>query len=190
MRTKLLATIAVVAAVAAFAATGLAGAAGAAGQMIAITNVSVSADRHVTVDWTGPPNGFEFGAIEIATKPDVGTDGDFFSENLVEYDLLTKGQQHWVGSDPIKQPGTYYVRVTGWWDGYSADDYVNYGSVYSQVVPFTANPICTKALVTPGHWTKKVLRKAHWTTRKGHRVWVKTTYKKVWVQPAYKTECH
>jgi hypothetical protein len=181
-------------AAAALAALGLAvavaRAAPAAGQMITITNVSVSPDRHVTVDWTGPPNGIEFGALEIATKPDIGTDGEFFSENVVVYDLLTKGQQHYVGSDPLEAPGTYYVLVNGWWNGYSPDDYTNYGVVYSQVVPFDAAPICQKVIVKPGHWVKKLVRRGHWVKRKGHRVWVKPVYKKVWVRPVYRDDCH
>jgi hypothetical protein len=181
-------------ATAALAVLGLAvagaGAAPAAGQMITITNVSVSPDRHVTVDWTGPPNGIEFGSLQIATKPDAGTDGNFFSENVVEYDLLTKGQKHWVGTDPLQAAGTYYARVTGWWDGYGPGDYTNYGVVYSQVVPFDAAPICQKVLVTPGHYVKKVVRKAHWVKRNGKRVWVKAVYKKVWVKPVYREDCH
>jgi hypothetical protein len=181
-------------AVAVFSAFGLAvtvaGAAPAAGQMITITNVLVSPDRHVTVDWTGPPNGIEFGALQIATKPDTGTDGDFFSENRVVFDLLTKGQQHYVGSDALRAPGTYYVRVTGWWDGYSPDDYVNYGVVYSQVSAFDAAPICQRVLVTPGHYVKKLVRKGHWVKRNGKRVWVKPVYRKVWVAPVYRNDCH
>lgn len=181
-------------AAAALAALGLsvavAGATSTAGQMITITNVSVSPDRHVTVDWTGPQNGIEFGALQIATKPDQGTDGDFFSENTVVFDLLAKGQQHYVGSEPLEKPGTYYLRVDGWWDGYSPEDYENYGVVYSQVVSFTAAPICVKVLVKPGHWIKKLVRKGRWVKRNGKRIWIKPVYKKVWVKPVYRTDCH
>ena len=162
-----------------------------AGQMITITNVSVSPDRHVTVDWTGPPAaGIEHGVVQIATKPDTGTDGDFFTENRVGYDLLAKGQQHYVSTDALQAPGTYYVRVTGWWNGYSDDDYVNYGTVYSQVVAVDAPAICAQALVTPGHYVKKVVRKGRWVVRNGVRAWIKPVYKKAWVKPVYRHNCH
>jgi hypothetical protein len=171
-------------------------AASGAGQMIDITAATVGPDRHVTVDWTGPPNGIEFGALEVATKPDRGTDAHFFEENVVVFDLLDRGQQHYVSSEALQGPGTYYVAVRGWWDGYGPDDYENYGVVYSQVVTMTAEPICVTVVVTPGHWTKKLVRKGHWMqklVRKGHwikrngkRAWVKPVYKKVWVKPVYK----
>ena len=174
-------------AVLATAATG----ATAAGQMINITSVSVSPDRHVTVDWTGPPaNGIEWGSVEIATKPDAGTDGRFFRENVILNDSLTDHQQHWVGSEALTAPGTYYVRVSGWWDGYSSSDYENYGTVYSQVVPFTVNPTCTQVVVSAGHYVKKLVRKGHSVKRNGNSVWVKPVYKKVWIAPVYKQECH
>jgi len=162
-----------------------------AGQMITITNVSVSPDRHVTVDWTGPPAaGIEHGALQIATKPDTGTDGDFFTENRITYDLLDKGQQHYVSTDALPAPGTYYVRVTGWWNGYSDDDYVNYGSVSSQVASVDAPAICAQVLVTPGHYVKKVVRKGRWVVHNGARTWNKPVYKKVWVDSVYRQNCH
>lgn len=43
-----------------------------------------------------------------------GSDGNFFSENRVQYDVFFhKGRTNWLDSEPIK-PGTYYVRVDGW----------------------------------------------------------------------------
>ena len=104
-------------AAAALAALGLsvavAGATPTAGQMITITNVSASADRHVTADWTWSAERHRVRRAPNRHKPDQGTDGDFFSENRVVFDLLAKGQQHYVGSEPLEKPGTHYLRVEG-----------------------------------------------------------------------------
>ncbi len=42
---------------------------------------------------------------------------------------------------------------------YSSSDYENYGTVYSQVVPFTVNPTCTQVVVKAGHYVKKLVRR-------------------------------
>lgn len=138
------------------------GAATASGP-ITITAASVP-NRHVSITWVGPP--IEFGAVQIATRPETGTDGDFFSENRVEYAILAAGQSAWLSSDPIG-PGTYYVRVDGWDNHCTFYDY-GYGitgwlgcDVYSNIVQFTVNPICVKKLVRKGYWTKRNGRRIH-----------------------------
>ncbi len=51
-------------------------------------------------------------------------------------------------------------------------------------------PICQQVVVKAGHYVKKLVRRAHWEKRNGHRVWVKAKYAKVWVKPVYQTACH
>jgi hypothetical protein len=61
-------------------------------------------------------------------------------------------------------------------------------------------------VVTPAHYTKKLVKRGHWLRRNGHyvrrhghRVWVRAKYewilhpaltKQVWVLPVYSTQCH
>src|SRR3954470_6385741 len=77
-------------------------------QTASITSVSQTS-RHPVVDWTLPA-GVEADAIEIASKPDVGTDGQFFTENVKVFDLLDTTQTHYVGTDQLDY-GTYYVHI-------------------------------------------------------------------------------
>jgi len=126
------------------------------------------------VTWTGPY--VEFGAVQIATRPETGSDGNFFSENRVGYSaFFDKGRTNWLESEPIK-PGTYYVRVDGWDPQCTFYDY-GYGitgwegcDTYSNVVQFTVSPVCRKVLVRRGYWTKRA---------NSSRVWHKPIYKKV-----------
>jgi hypothetical protein len=154
------------------AASLVAAASASASGPLTITSVS-TANRHVSITWAGPY--LEFGAVQIATRPDTGSDGNFFSENRVQYDVfLDKGRTNWLGSDPIG-PGTYYVRADGWDPQCTFYDY-GFGitgweacDTFSNIVQFTVNPICKKKLVHRGYWTK----------RSGKRVWHKPTYKTV-----------
>lgn len=68
--------------------------------------------RHPTARWTLPPN-VEAWAIEVAKRPDTGSDGSFFSENRIVFDLTQKADTEWLDSDRLK-PGTYFVHVQGW----------------------------------------------------------------------------
>lgn len=65
--------------------------------------------RHPHVTWALAP-GTEARVIEISTSPDVASSGDFFSENVVEFDTLLPAQTSWLDEDQLK-PGTYYVHV-------------------------------------------------------------------------------
>lgn len=69
--------------------------------------------QHPTAQWTLPP-GVQPQVIEIATQPTVGTDGSFFSENRVLFDLLDDGQTVYTSSDTRLKTGiTYYVHING-----------------------------------------------------------------------------
>jgi len=67
--------------------------------------------RHPVVVFSAPKS--DHVVIEMATKPDRGTDGSFFSENQVEFDLMTDSEiaaGRWLSESQIN-PGTYYVLV-------------------------------------------------------------------------------
>jgi hypothetical protein len=68
--------------------------------------------RHPTARWTLPTN-VEAWSVEVATRPDVGSDGRFFEENLVTSDSVRTTDTEWLDSERLK-PGTYYVHVRGW----------------------------------------------------------------------------
>lgn len=68
---------------------------------------------HPTAQWSLPP-GVEAAVIEIATSPAQGTDGNFFSENVVDFDLLEDTQTFFTSSSTRLKTGvTYYVHVSG-----------------------------------------------------------------------------
>jgi hypothetical protein len=68
--------------------------------------------RHPTARWTLPAN-VEAWTVEVATRPVIGSDGRFFSENLVTSDSVRTTDTEWLDSDRLK-PGTYYVHVRGY----------------------------------------------------------------------------
>jgi hypothetical protein len=70
-----------------------------------------STERHPSATWTLPP-GVTSDVIEIATKSDTGSDGSFFTENVVVFDPLQPTQTSWLGSDQLRA-GTYHVHVKG-----------------------------------------------------------------------------
>jgi len=67
--------------------------------------------RHPSAAWT-LPTGVTSDVIEIATKPDGGSDGSFFTENVVVFDPLQPTQTSWLSSKQLR-PRTYYVHVKG-----------------------------------------------------------------------------
>lgn len=70
-------------------------------------------EQHPTASWTLPA-GVEAQVIEIATSPTQGTDGSFFTENTVLFDLLEDGQTFYTSSDKrLKTGATYYVHMSG-----------------------------------------------------------------------------
>ena len=77
----------------------------------ALSSVTVSADRHPSAAFSAPAAGLL--AVYFASKPDRGSDGSFFEENIVTEDLLTIDEIQagsWTGSDRL-DPGTYYAMV-------------------------------------------------------------------------------
>jgi hypothetical protein len=75
-----------------------------------LTSVS-HVQRHPQAIWTLPP-GVVPQIAEVATSPSTGTDGYFFRENVVAFDLLERGQTNWVDSSQL-DPGIYYVHIAG-----------------------------------------------------------------------------
>lgn len=153
---------------------------------ITITHAGV-AQGHLTAAWQGPfPASGEAlivlpedPFIEIATRPETGSDGDFFSENVVTVDLLPNGARTWLDSDPLSPPtaaGTFqgYVRVHAWDSWLTWNSYFGAwegGEAFSPVTPFTLTAVAHRAVVRKGHY---VYRRIH---GKRHRVWVKPVYK-------------
>jgi hypothetical protein len=148
---------------------------------ITITSARVQPDQHLAVTWSGPSNGIEFGSIQLATRPETGTDGDFYSENRIGFHVLAKGQQSWIDTEPLpvtKKAGsvTLYVRLSGWDDFCEFHDY-GYGItqwlgcvVWSPVAPLTIQSVCRRVLVKKGRYVKR-----------GNR--------RVRIKPVYKTVC-
>ena len=98
-----------------------------AGQAVAAAPVTITSTshvaRHVKVTFTMPAN-WTPNVISIAKKPDVGSDGSFFTENIVDAGILSKGQTEFLSSNQLDY-GTYYIRIqtyqddfmeTGWSD--------------------------------------------------------------------------
>jgi hypothetical protein len=129
--------------------------------------------RHVSVRWTGPY--LKLGYVQIATRPDTGTDGWFLPENRIRYDYwLDPGRTNWIDKEAIK-PGTYYLRVDGWDDECTLFDYGN-GTTgwlgcdsFSDIVRFTVKPICKRRLA----------RRGYYVCRNGRRIWHKPLYRNV-----------
>jgi hypothetical protein len=141
-----------------------------------VTSINVSPDRHASVTWSGPY--LDFGVVQIATQPSIGSDGDFFHENVITFDLLGAGQASWTGSEQIEHPGTYYLRVRGWdpqyqWIdfGYGFADWYG-GETYSGTYNFTVQPICNRVVARRGYYTKR------------------PHHKRVWHKPTFKTVCY
>src|SRR3990167_8247675 len=68
-------------------------------------------DRHPWAEWT-LPLGVEATVVEVATAPDIGTDGYFFEEKRVAFEILESNQIRWLSGYQL-DPGTYYVHVSG-----------------------------------------------------------------------------
>jgi hypothetical protein len=141
-----------------------------------VTSINVSPDRHVTVTWSGPY--LDFGVVQIATQPSIGSDGDFFHENWLRFDLLGAGQASWTDSEQIEHAGTYYLRVRGWDPQVEFRDY-GYGitawlggETYSGTYNFTVQPICNRIVARRGYYTKR------------------PHHKRVWHKPTFKTVCY
>jgi hypothetical protein len=177
---------------------------------------TVNADRSVSVSWNVPA-GESQGAFIINTTSLTDATGelpfDAAGDPTVEFDLLNAG---WTSYKTlpldmtITQPTTVYAQVQ--LDDPFGDGSCSQGSFFadcdSQVIALTIQPLCTQTVKTTGHYAKKLVKRAHWLLHHRKRVkwsqryqrpqyvkrhgyvWVKATYKRVWVPPVYSTECH
>jgi hypothetical protein len=68
--------------------------------------------RHPNATWALAP-GSESAVVEVATSPEAGSDGYFFTENVEAFDVLQADQTTWLYSSPLK-PGTHYVHVASY----------------------------------------------------------------------------
>jgi hypothetical protein len=110
--------------------------------------------RHPAARWTLPPN-VEAWSVQVATRPDRGSDGQFFSENVVVFDLVRATDTEWLDADRLKA-GTYYVHVRGYDNTCLTPPYEGEcGLVWSNVLSFR---IVNRA---------PTLRALRWSTR-GH----------------------
>ena len=84
---------------------------------------SAVTSSHPLFTWQLPLNE-EARAIQIATKPDMSTDGYFFTENRVDFDTLDDPQTSWSSDRPMTA-GHYWWSVRTWYDngGFGPDDY-------------------------------------------------------------------
>jgi hypothetical protein len=106
--------------------------AGSANAVPPVINSVGHQDRHPRATLSAPRASDV--TIYIASKPDQGTDGRFFSENVEQIDLLTDSEIQtglWL-SDQQLDPGTYYVMINA-----SPD----FGSCYSFATG-TYDPAC------------------------------------------------
>ena len=70
-----------------------------------------SVDRHPTATWS-LPFGVEATVAEVAKSPATSSDGYFFAENRVAFDILEATQTSWTDNSQLA-PGTYYVHIGG-----------------------------------------------------------------------------
>lgn len=83
--------------------------AGAAGAVPPTLSSVGSQDRHPTVTFSAPKS--DQVVVEIASKPDRASDGEFLSENQVVFDVMTDSEIQtgkWLYDSQL-DPGTYYV---------------------------------------------------------------------------------
>ena len=67
--------------------------------------------RHPEARWTLPPTGAPAWVLEIARRPETGSNGYFFEENRVVFEILERTQTHFLDDERL-DPGTYYVHVS------------------------------------------------------------------------------
>jgi hypothetical protein len=96
--------------------------------------------RHPRLIWTLPAN-VEAWSVEIASRPDVASEG-FFEENRFVFDSVSPhSATQWVGSEQLA-PGTYYALVKGYDNACLTPPYVGEcGVVISNVLPLTIPPL-------------------------------------------------
>jgi len=75
----------------------------------------------------------DYAVIEVATRPDVGSDGKFYSENVVIWDLVNYPQKWYKSSSTKLKSGTYYWHIS---HSGSCGDSVDYHTVFSSMWSF------------------------------------------------------
>jgi hypothetical protein len=112
-------------------------AAPAAAAFNAPTLVSVGqTQRHPSAEWTLPQY-VEAQVVEVAKSPQTASDGSFFTENRVVFDLVNETDTRWLYNEQLA-PGTYYVHVKGWDDACFHNNFqTECGSAWSNVLPLT-----------------------------------------------------
>jgi hypothetical protein len=80
-------------AVSTFAAAIPSDAAAAPPVLVSVTDVK----RHPSATWALPPN-VKPRVVEVATRPDVASDGSFFFENVKAMDVLEDFQTTWLSA--------------------------------------------------------------------------------------------
>ena len=92
-------------------AAGLASATPAAAAPPVLT--AVGHDRqHPWARWTLPA-GVEARVVEVATAPDVGSNGYFWEENVEVFETLEPSQTYWLSTEKLDAGKTYYVHIGG-----------------------------------------------------------------------------
>jgi hypothetical protein len=94
--------------------------------------------RHPSANWTLPPN-VKAQVIEVATQPDVASDGSFFFENVKVYDTLTDLQTTWLSAFQL-DPGTYYVHVSGYDESCASCPIREWSQILPVVIPKNKRP--------------------------------------------------
>lgn len=92
--------------------------------------------RHPEARWTLPQY-VQASAVEIARSPETASDGGFFTENVVAFDLVGESDTHWLYGSQLN-PGTYYIHVRGWDDScFHTDFKTQCGAAWSNTLRLT-----------------------------------------------------
>jgi len=67
--------------------------------------------RHPEANWVLPPTASRAWVLEIARRPETGSNGYFFEENRVVFEILDRAQTHFLDDERL-DVGTYYVHVS------------------------------------------------------------------------------
>jgi hypothetical protein len=67
--------------------------------------------RHPEANWVLPPAAARAWVLEIARRPETGSNGYFFEENRVVFEILERTQTHFLDDERL-DVGTYYLHVS------------------------------------------------------------------------------